>query len=470
MSDMKCHSKMILLYGVIISIILSEGCTFRIKRPFHQVDITPYLSEASELASARHYSAAINTLEQAATLATTDVRPLVQIGQIYLKQRRWSPAREVFNQALAREPNNRTAILGLAEALLGEGQAVEATNVWRQAVALDKSQADGWMGLGRAYLARQNYTAAQEAFITALGRAPDPEAQWYLAALTIPIDFVAGRTQLKQMKALTHQRDYLLAALDPFNAQSSPAEIAKIAGITFIQLEAWPLAHHALSVATAQNPSDPQAWAFLGHTQGILGLPAIAAFNQAREIDPELALVPYFEGIYLRKHGLHDLAVDRFLKALELDPNNLGVALETAQTLAEKGDYLSAEAWYQSLVEVEPESSVYQEFLTAFYVERSYRVVEVGLMEAERLVVLDPTSARAYDLLGWARFQTGDLPGAEVALRQALELDPASIAPHYHLGRLLEVLRRDVEAQEEFTRVIDWDHSGVYRERVLGAN
>lgn len=470
MSDMKYHYKMILLYGFIISIILSDGCTFRTKQLPHEVDITPYLSEASELVSARHYSAAIDKLEQASTITATDTRPLVEMGQIYLKQRRWSLARDVFNQALARETDNRPATLGLAEALLGEGQAIEATNVWRQVIALDESQADGWVGLGRAYLARQNYVAAKEAFTTALAHAPDPEAQWYLAGLTIPIDFVTGRTQLKQMNALTHQRDYLLAALDPFNAQSSQAEIAKIAGIAFIQLEAWPLAHHALSVATAHNPTDPQTWAFLGHTQGVLGLPAIASFDQARKIDPELALVPYFEGIYLRKQGLYDLAADRFLKVLELDPNNLGGALETAQTLAEKGDYLSAEAWYRSLVELEPESAVYQEFLTAFYVERSYRVAEVGLNEAERLVVLAPTNARAYDLLGWARFQTGDLPGAEEALRRAIELDPANIAPRYHLGRLLKVLSRDVEAQEEFTHVIDWDHSGVYRERILGAN
>ena len=467
MIAMRHDNFMILLSGLIVAAVLLAGCAFQTTQPAGQVDIARYLAEAADLSAAGQYSAAIEQLDQAAILSATDTRPLVALGQIYLKQGRWGLARETFNRVLAQEADHPAALSGLAEALLGEGQAVASANVWRRVIALDKTQAEGWAGLGRAYLARRDYPAAKESFAAALARAPHPEAQWYLALLTIPTDFSAGVTQLRQMTTRTDQRDYLLTALEPFTAQSPQAEIAKMTGIALIQLEAWPLAYYALREAASQNPADPQTWAFLGHTQGLLGLPAMAAFDRAREIAPDLALALYFEGIYLRRREQYDLAVDRFLKALALDPNNYGLALEMAYTLAEKGDYLSAEAWYRALVEAEPESVVYQERLTAFYVERSYRVAEVGLAEAERLAALAPASPRAYDLLGWARFQTADFPGAEEALRQAIALEPKGIAAHYHLGRLLEALHREAEAREEFTWVIDWDRSGAYRERIL---
>jgi tetratricopeptide (TPR) repeat protein len=143
------------------------------------------------------------------------------------------------------------------------------------------------------------------------------------------------------------------------------------------------------------------------------------------------------------------------------------VAVETAQTLAGMGDYLSAEAWYQALVKLEPETILYQTLLTAFYVERGYRVLEKGLSEAEKLVEMSPDSAGAYDLLGWARLQSNDLPGAEEALRRALELDPDNISARFHLGQVLQAQNRLDEAQAEFTRVADQDTSGLFRDRIL---
>jgi len=464
-----CHRPRYFYFaGLLLFTLLLSGCTFRQNQAALAVDIGPQLTQAHLLAEARQYSAALGQLEQAATLAQADPRPLVERGEIYLRQHRWFLAQAAFEQALDRAPTNYPATVGLALATAEQGRGQEAIALWRQAIAFDAQQAEGWVGLGQSSLASYDYAAAKEAFTEALARVPNPEAQWALAALTLPTDLTMGRTLLTQMTALTGQRDHLLAALAPFTPQSPPAEVAKITGIALIQLEAWPLAHHALRIATREDPTDPQAWAFLGHVQGMVNLPALEAFREAKRLDPDLALTPYFEGLYLRRRGLYAQAVDRFLTALELDPNNLGIALETAQTLADMGDYLSAEAWYRSLVQLEPEATIYQEVLTAFYIEHGYRVADLGLTEAERLAEIAPESARAHDLLGWARFQTGDFLGAETALRRAIALDPTAVAPRYHLGRLLEALSRDGEARAEFTRVIDWDTSGVYRDRLLG--
>ncbi|MFQ5577274.1 MAG: tetratricopeptide repeat protein, partial [Anaerolineae bacterium] len=380
---------------------------------------------------------------------------------------RWQEAQIAFLEALARDAQNYSALTGLAQSLLGQGRHIESRTYWRRAIQLDDTRPDGWAGLGRAYLAALNYAAARRNFSRALAAAPGPQSRWYLAALTLPTDLTAGRAALTAMTGETGLRDYLLAAVKPFTPRSPPAEVAAAAGIALVQLPDWETAHYALTVAAGLEPDNAQTWAFLGRTQAALGLPAMESFNRARELDPTLPLTPYFEGIYLRKRGLLKPALDRFLETLDLDPNNLAAALEAAFTLAEQGDYQSAEAWYRSVVTMEPEATEYRQLLVEFYVNRSFRVAKRGLPEAERLVELAPGSPRAFDLLGWARFQTGDFSGAEEALRQAITLDPADVSARYHLGRALKAQRRDVEAQAEFTRVIDWDTGGFYRDRVL---
>ena len=465
------------LMGLLFLLLWSIGCTGPASKTTAEVaasrvEISTYLDQATDLTGQRRYAEAVSELEKASLVNRHDIRPQIQIGQIYLAQQRWELAEQAFRQGLSQDPENRDATIGVAETLMGRGYPIEATFFWRQAIEQDDSRPDGWAGLGRAYLARGDYAAAQHAFQQALQRGDHPRAQWYLAGLTLPSDWSAGRDLLTPLAAQDNRSKHLLAALAPLldptaDIPDQQSEVAKITGIALIQLEEWPLAHHALTEAVAGRPEDAQAWAFLGYTQSNLGLPALAALAEARQLAPDLALIPYFEGIYLRQQGKPALAVNRFQQALDMDPNNLGVALEMAQTLAEQGDYLSAEAWYQALVELEPEAAIYQEYLTAFYVERSFRVVESGLAAAEQLVIMQPDSARTHNLLGWARFQVGDFVGAETALRQAITLNPADVAARYHLGRVLKAQHRAVEAQAEFSRVIDWDTSGLYRERVL---
>ena len=431
-------------------------------------DITPYLTEAARLHEQGHHSAALDHLNQAVTVAQADdPRPYLDMGQIYLKQQRWSEAQKAFLQALDRNPQDPLALRGVADALMGQNEAVEASAYWQQLIQQAPTASAGWLGLGRAHLARTDYASAETAFRQALVyEPPDSEALWYLAALTLPHDTAAGQALLEQIESTSFKREHLEAMLA---TQTSPAEVARQTGIALVQLDEMSLAHNALSLAVAQNPQDAEAWAFLGHTQGHLGLPGLDSFRQAAALAPDLALIPYLEGIYLRRRDQPELAVDRFLRALDLDPNNPGVAVETAQTLADMGDYLSAEAWYQALTKLEPETVLYQTLLTAFFVERGYQVLDKGLAEAEKLVGMAPDSSRAYDLLGWARFQSNDLSGAEVALRRALELDPENVSARYHLGRVLKAQNRPHEAQAEFTRVSDQDTSGLFRERALAA-
>ncbi len=449
------------------------------------IDIEPHLTQATQLMANCQLSAALDILDLATDLAPDDPVPLLRVGQIYLNQGRLALAERQFEQVLSLESTQPEAMLGLAEIYMARQQPKMALVLWE--VVLERAsetehKAEAWLGLGQNYLMHQSYRQARHAFQQALHLKEDFRAAWYLAALTLPIDLERGLHYLRvaEDKALAMEADglwsgdeqdkvnHLMATVISLLSEEAPSEIASIIGIAFVQLSDWALAHYALSIAVDLDISQAQTWAFLGYAQGQLGLSFADAFQQARDIEPDLVLVPYFEGILLRHQGHYEQAIEQFLVALDLEPNNPAVALEAALTLAEKGDYASAEAWYQAIVALDPDSITYQTFLAEFYIERSYRVAEQGLPAVARLLELAPDVSQTQTLLGWAKFQTGAYKEAEDALREAIALDEDNITAYYYLGRFLDHLNRDVEAKAVFSYVVDHDTSAVYRQRILG--
>ena len=416
------------------------------------------LTAAEAHIARREFSAALEILRQQMTAQPTVAIFPQKMGEIYLRQHRWDEAARAFSTALATDPQSVPALLGRAEAYLQLRDAASARNDAHTAVAFGGGAAAQVL-LGRGFLQTQNYADARAAFSAAAG---NPQAAWYLAGLALADDPSAGLARLSALPD-SPKRDYLLAALDGV----PPDAVAGTAGIAFIQLNEWELAHAALSAAVHSDPDRAEWWAFLGRAQTMLDLPALESFRRAQTLDPSLTLVSYFRGLYLRRKGLPSAALDEFLAAMDADPKNIGVAIETAETLVQLGDYPSAAAWYQSVVQADPKNTDYLRLLVEFHVQHGYRVAEDGLPAAERLAALLPDDPHALDLLGWAKFQTGDIGGAETDVRRAVALSPDDVAARFHLGRILLALHRDAEARAEFIHVVDWDTTGIYRPRAL---
>ena len=435
----------------------------------------------------RRYSEAAAIFEQAAQVHADNPDPLIKIGQIYLVQHRWLLAKDAFNRALARDLDNAQAAAGLAETLLNQGRLSEALKWWQQAASLDPELPGVYTGLGRTHLFLFDFEAAQAAFLEQQAHTPDFEAAWYLTALTAPLDLSAAVDYLQTIPSdenkpgtsasLVARRDYLWETLAPFTAASSQAEVARSTGMAMAQIELWPLAIYALSMAVEQAAVEQaseltpearaEALAFLGYASAQAGRPAYNFFEQALQLDPNSALPLYFEGRYLRQKGAWQAAEASFEQAIELDPPNAGLYAEIAQIKEEQGNLVTAELWYTTAIEMAEEKLPFQLLMLKFYAHRNYRMSEAGIPLAETLIKADENNAEVYDLLGWMQFLSGVPEDGEEALRQALATDPDLISARYHLARLLETTGRFDLAQEEYQRVVDWDTSGVFRDQAL---
>jgi tetratricopeptide (TPR) repeat protein len=87
--------------------------------------------------------------------------------------------------------------------------------------------------------------------------------------------------------------------------------------------------------------------------------------------------------------------------------------------------------------------------------------VSVALSEYERAASLSPNDYRFWVALGVAREQSGDIPGGEQALRQAVALAPAYANPRWYLGNLLLRSGRYDEALAQLRTASEADPEGL---------
>lgn len=437
---------------------------------------TDFWVEAHALISKQQYGQALEVLEQAAQNNPGNPDILIAIGQIYLAQQRWLLAEDAFNRALARAPDKAQAVTGLAEAMLHQGNRTQALKFWQQATTLDPKVPGGFSGLGRTHLSFFNFAAAQAAFLSQLEQGEDFEARWYLAALLAPHDLAAALTHLQAIPSpdeanlpasLLTRRDYLVATLSPFAVNSPQVEIAKSSGIALAQIEAWPLAIHALEIAREGAPAEAETVVFLAHARAQAGQPALDLFRQAHTLDPTSALPLYFQAIYLRQQAAFAAAEDLLRQASTLDPKNAAILVEWAKIKEQQGNLATAEVLYLAAIEVAEEKVGFQRLLLRFYVNRNYLMREAGIPLAEELLEANAEDAEVYDLLGWLQFLSGAPDGGEPALKKAIALDPTLVSAHYHLGRYWESTGQSALAETAYQRVIDWDVSNHFRNQAL---
>jgi tetratricopeptide (TPR) repeat protein len=192
-------------------------------------------------------------------------------------------------------------------------------------------------------------------------------------------------------------------------------------------------------------------------------------------------------------NGRMDRAILAFRQADSQVPLGESDRFMLAMALANLSDTKAAREQLTRLNNSHPDRPLYLYWLAKVdYFERLYME---AVEKLKRVVLLDPTSARAYDSLGLAYDMLGQsdeareallkavdlnrkLPNpsawpphnlgylllrlretkdAENALRESLKYDPKFATAHYHLGRTLEAEDRDKEAIDEDRVAISLD-------------
>jgi len=287
----------------------------------------------------------------------------------------------------------------------------------------------------------------------------NPEALYQLAlVLTITAPEEAGEV-LDQLEALS--RDYtqpinrMRAALRRSLAVKDRAYQLTQAGQALASLEEWPLAEQALQLAVAEDPEYAEAWAYLGEVRYHTGSDGLEALQTALALSPDSYAVNIFLGLYWRRSGLPDNALPYLKKASEIDPTNLALLEDLANTMIHAGQIKEAVETVNKVVEANPEDSQTWAILARISIENDIQVESIGIPAARKVVVLTPGEADPMILLGRGYLLIGNTQLAERFFSQASLAAPDLPEPHYYLGLLYFNLFDYDAAQTHLLTAID---------------
>ncbi len=222
----------------------------------------------------------------------------------------------------------------------------------------------------------------------------------------------------------------------------------------------WQQAHSYRDVETlwrdtlAKNPRCWMAHNNLGLVLVSLGrVPeAIAHYEQALRIRPDLAEVHCYLGIALMDSGRIPEAIEHFDQALRINPDltdahlNLGIALMRSDRIPE------AIAHLQQALRLQPEYADAHLNLGIASYQTGKR--EEAVEHFQHALRINPDCAEAHCNLGVALKQSGRIPEAIAHYQQALRIKPDYAEAHFNLGNALAQVGRVPEATGQYKEAL----------------
>src|SRR5450432_1031117 len=175
--------------------------------------------------------------------------------------------------------------------------------------------------------------------------------------------------------------------------------------------------------------------------------------------------------IYLRSLGdfsagkgqseVVERAIEQYAEIYRLDPTDSESALWLARLYRLRNDHNKAEEVLRGMLQEDPDNEPAIEQLTQLLLDEGKAPEAIALLED---VTKRSPSPAMLDLLGDAYTQSHDLPNAETAYRQAVELDPTELSHQRGLGQTLMAEEKYPEALEVYQKLTDLmpDDADVY--------
>lgn len=353
----------------------------------------------------------------------------------------------------------------LGSSLWAVGYPAPAIANWLAGTAQFPDEPELWDRLAGAYHAVGDFNAEQAALFRRVSTEDDAAARYRLALLLMTSEPKAAASALDAATALNPSVAPVAEALKVAIAGAAEAQDAAtgmvVIGRSLGAVEEWLLAARAFREATALDPSNAEARAWLGEARQHLGEDGRADLDAALALDRNSSVVHTLLGLYWRRQGSLGVALAEYFRAAQLEPQNAGVQALLGEAQVASGNLGAALDAYQNAVELAPGEATYWRLLALFCADNQVQVLDVGVAAGRKAVELAPQDPQARDALGWAYAQAGYLMQAEAELRRALNEDPNFGAAHVHLGTTYMRWGQNELAREHWTEAVRLDSNSA---------
>jgi tetratricopeptide (TPR) repeat protein len=348
----------------------------------------------SNLTAEEHYLRAIKADAEL-------VEANVYLGRFYVRLRRNKEAREQFELAASKAPQNAAVRVGLGELALAEDNIPTAQEEFARAVEFDPTLADAHLGLSRLALLAGDLEKAQQEAATALELDPNLKG---------------GRLQRGTVLYRLGKLDEAIAELEKAK-EEDPRSVTPSIHLGTVQLAKGNIkdAEANLLLALKSEPSNFEAnfqMAMLRAKRGEY-TQALESMKGAVDRAPKRADYRYAYGILFREAKQPGDAIDQWKQAVALDPQ-----------LADA---------HESLGQAYLESNALDDAIKAF----------------QATLKVDPKRTRALAAIGDAHFSAMRWRDAIRFYEQSLKADPGLTVVFYKMARCYSEMNQHAKS-------IDW--------------
>jgi tetratricopeptide (TPR) repeat protein len=188
--------------------------------------------------------------------------------------------------------------------------------------------------------------------------------------------------------------------------------------------------------AETLNPSYAEAWAFSSEARQQLKQDGLPDLEQALALSPKSAALQALAGLYYRRKGDSQQALQHFMAAAEAEPQRGIWQVEIGSSYADLHNTQKGLEYYQKATGLEPENASIWRLVAQYCLIHDLSVREAGLPAARQAAALAPEDPASADLMGQVMLALGDQASAERFLQQSLEKNADYPAAYLHLGQL----------------------------------
>jgi tetratricopeptide (TPR) repeat protein len=366
--------------------------------------------------------------------------------------------------AEGRAPLSVDGWIALGSALWIRGEPAAAIAAWGAGLAKHPGSSALLDRLIAAYDHEGYYAAEEIALRTRLASGQEPAASYRLGLILMTADPNAAEAEIHTAAALDPEyesaAETLSATIHEAAGEPDTARRLIVIGRGLGLVREWGLAVKAFEQGVRANPSDAEAWAWLGEAQQHIGENGLPALDEGLRLGPLNAIVHGLRALYWSRRGEHDRALAEQLQAAAIEPQNAGIQSALGQAYAAAGDLVSALAAFQQATTLAPDDAVAWRRLAAFCADNGIQVQIIGVPAALKAASLAKNDAQTLDVLGWSYTQAGLTDAAEQTLLQAIQASPDLTAAHLHLAETYLRTGDFAAAEQQLTTTAQLDPSG----------
>jgi spermidine synthase len=258
---------------------------------------------------------------------------------------------------------------------------------------------------------------------------------------------------LRQLAARSPKPPAVSAALSAATAASWRER-----GLMLLKADANRPAYDDLASALTGNPEDPEALdAFTRAAASENRIADAQAFLSQLSADPARLHPKLALSRVLASQGQIDGALQIPLAMLETNPGNVPALEQLASVLSDIGDTARLEPVVARLVKEAPKDAWSHYYAASLFFMQNRQ--QLALQAARNAVAIDPTHAKAHNLVGAALASLGQNDAARTAFEASIRADPREPGTYTNLATLELQLGNRVLAERYFAEALTIDPS-----------